>query len=111
MYATGTDVPFLEPRWILHLAELIGDADLAIPSVAGFFQPLAALYRKRSTMPALEALLKEGRPGPVSLVESVKTLVVFEDEMRMVDPLLGTLRNLNHPEEYERALRDAESSE
>ena len=31
----------------------------------------------------------------------------IEEEMRTVDPELLTLRNLNHPEEYERALRDA----
>ena len=45
VFATGTDVPFLEPRWITRLAELIGNADLALPSIGGFYHPLAALYR------------------------------------------------------------------
>src|SRR5437660_12603272 len=30
-FATATDVPFLEPAWITHLVNLIGEADLAIP--------------------------------------------------------------------------------
>ena len=107
VYATGTDVPFLEPRWITHLAELIGDADLAIPSIGGYYHPLAALYRKRAVLPAIEDLLGQDRLRPLFLVEAVKTRVVLEHEMRAVDPELGTLRNLNHPEEYERALRDA----
>jgi len=107
VYATGTDVPFLEPRWIAQLALLIGDADLAIPSIGDYYHPLAALYRRRAVLPAIEALLTQGRMRPLFLVEAVKTRVVVEDEMRAVDPKLGTLRNLNHPEEYQQALQDA----
>jgi molybdenum cofactor guanylyltransferase len=107
VYATGTDVPFLEPRWITQLALLIGEADLAIPSIGDHYHPLAALYRRRAILPAIEALLAQGRMRPLFLVEAVKTRVVVEDEMRVVDPKLGTLRNLNHPEEYQQALQDA----
>jgi molybdenum cofactor guanylyltransferase len=111
VYATGTDVPFLEPRWITRLSELIGEADLAVPSIGDYYHPLAALYRQRVVLPAIEALLAQDRLRPSFLVEAVNTRVVLEDEMRVVDPALGTLRNLNHPEEYERALRDAGLSE
>ena len=103
VYATGTDVPFLEPRWITRLADLMGDADLAIPRIGDYFHPLAALYRKRAVLPAIEELLHHDRLRHSLLVEAVKTRVVLEHEMRVVDPELRTLRNLNHPEEYERA--------
>ncbi len=106
VYATGTDVPFLEPRWITRLAELMGDADLAIPRIGDYFHPLAALYRKRAVLPAIEKLLHNDRLRQCLLIEAVKTRFVLEHEMREVDPDLGTLRNLNHPVEYERALRD-----
>jgi molybdenum cofactor guanylyltransferase len=111
VYATGTDVPFLEPRWITKLTELIGESDLAIPSIGNYYHPLAALYRKGVVLPAIDALLAQDRLRPLFLVDAVKTRVVLADEMRVVDPDLGTLRNLNHPEEYERALRDAGLSE
>ncbi len=107
VYATGTDVPFLEPKWITQLAALIGEDDLAIPSIGDYYHPLAALYRKRVVLPAIQYLLEQDRLRPLFLVEAVKTRVVLEHEMRVVDPDLGTLRNLNHPEEYEQALRDA----
>jgi molybdopterin-guanine dinucleotide biosynthesis protein A len=110
VYATGTDVPFLEPRWIIHLSTLIGDADLVIPSIGDYFHPLAALYRKRAVLKAIEALLAQVHLRTHSLVEVVKTRVILEPEMRAVDPELGTLRNLNDPEEYERALREARRS-
>jgi molybdenum cofactor guanylyltransferase len=107
VYATGTDVPFLEPRWITRLSELIGEADLAIPSISDHYHPLAALYRTGVVLLAIEALLAQDRLRPSFLVEAVKSRIVLEDEMRAVGPDLGTLRNLNHPDEYERALRDA----
>jgi molybdenum cofactor guanylyltransferase len=107
VYATGTDVPFLEPRWIAQLAELIGEADLAIPSIGGYYHPLAALYRRKAVLPAIVELLSHNRLGAFFLVGAVATRVVLEHEMRVVDPQLGTLRNLNHPEDYQRALQDA----
>jgi molybdopterin-guanine dinucleotide biosynthesis protein A len=111
VYVTGTDVPFLEPRWITQLSRLIGDADMAIPSIGDYFHPLAALYRSRIALPAIKALLAHDRLRPLFLVEALQTRIVLEPEMRLVDPELGTLRNLNQPDEYERALRDAQLCE
>ena len=107
VYATGTDVPFFEPRWITQLAELIGEADLAIPSIGGYYHPLAALYRRTAVLSAIVELLSHDRLAAFFLVEAVASRVVLEHELRAVDPQLGTLRNLNHPEDYQRALQDA----
>jgi molybdopterin-guanine dinucleotide biosynthesis protein A len=106
-YASATDVPFLQPAWIERLRELIGDHDLAIPFVEGYHHPLAALYRRSAVLPAIEALLREDRLRPVFLMEAVRTRVVAAEELCAADPDLGTLRNLNTPEDYQRALSDA----
>jgi molybdopterin-guanine dinucleotide biosynthesis protein A len=107
VYATATDVPFLEPRWIGRLVELSDGYDLVIPFVGGYHHPLAALYRRRIVLPAIEGLLSEDRLRLSILVDAVKTRVVDESEMKSVDPELQTLRNLNSPEDYARALADA----
>ncbi|MDR3634454.1 MAG: molybdenum cofactor guanylyltransferase [Isosphaeraceae bacterium] len=106
-YATATDVPFLESAWIGRLVELIGDHDLALPWVGGYHHPLAALYRPAAALPAIESLLRDDRLRPVFLVDKVGTRVVVEDELRGVDPGFRTLRNLNTPDEYQVALREA----
>lgn len=106
-YVTGTDVPFLAPRWIGRLVELIGEADIAMPDVDGFDHPLASLYRRETVLPAAEGLLAAGRLRPVYLMELVEGRRVFAEELREVDPELLTLRNLNSPEDYEAALADA----
>lgn len=107
VYATATDVPYLEPRWIGRLAELSDDYDLVVPFVAGRHHPLAAIYRRRTVLPAIERLLGENRLRTTILAEVVKTRLVDADELRSVDPELRTLINLNFPEDYKRALRAA----
>lgn len=103
-FATATDVPFLAPSWVVRLRERIGPHDLAIPFAEGYHHPLAALYRRSSCLPAIEALLRDDRLRPMFLIESVRTIVLAGDEFRDVDPDLRTLRNLNTPEDYRKAL-------
>ncbi len=106
-YATATDVPFLRPAWISRLVELIAGSDLAIPEIGGYLHPLAALYRRGSVLPAVEALLADDRLRPVFLLERLDSLRITGETMATVDPDLSTLRNLNTPEEYQSALVEA----
>jgi molybdopterin-guanine dinucleotide biosynthesis protein A len=105
-FATATDVPFLEPRWITHLVELIDGYDLAIPFTDGYYHPLAALYRPRAVLGVIGGLLRADRLRPVFLVEAVNSRIVHEAELRTIDPDLRTLRNLNYPVDYDKALGD-----
>jgi molybdopterin-guanine dinucleotide biosynthesis protein A len=109
-YASATDVPFLEPAWIGRLRDLIGDSDLAIPFMEGFHHPLAALYRRAAVLPAINALLVADKLRPVYLMEHVRSRVITADELRTVDAELKTLRNLNSPEDYQRALDESGSA-
>ncbi len=109
VYATATDVPFLEPRWITRLVELIGDSDMVIPKVGGYLHPLAALYRRGVMLPVVEGLLARDCLRVTALVEAASAQIVGESHLRDLDPRLGTLQNLNHPADYEQALRDLEN--
>lgn len=104
-YATGCDVPLLEPAFVRFMIEQLTDHEVAVPVDGPFHHPLAAVYR-RNVLPHLDALLAAGRLRPVFLYEQVRTRRVSLDALRTVDPDLDTLRNLNHPEDYERALAD-----
>lgn len=106
-YATATDVPFLRPEWVNRLVELIGDRDLAIPEIGGYLHPLAALYRRKTVLPAVEALLDQGRLRPVFLLECLRAVRVDASIMSAADPELATLRNLNAPDDYRQALTEA----
>jgi len=109
-YVSSCDVPFLQPRFIGRLVELLGDSMICMPYVGGYYHSLAAIYRI-GVRNAVGRLLAENRLRPYFLCEMVPTRVVQADELVDVDPTLQSLRNLNAPEEYEAALRDAAGNE
>jgi len=105
-YVTSCDVPLLEPGFVARLVELLGDYDIAVMEVDGFPHPLSAVYR-RDTLPSVESLLERDQLRPVFLFDSVRTRRVQAEEMATADPELRTLRNLNTPEDYAKALADS----
>ena len=108
-YMTSCDVPLLVPGFVTRMIELLGDHDIAVMEIDGFAHPLSAVYR-RSVLPQVEALLAQDKLRPVFLFDAVRTRRVQPEEMISVDPELRTLRNLNTPEDYRQALKDANLS-
>jgi len=102
-YVTSCDVPLLVPAFVEHMLGLLGEHDIAVMEIDGFTHPLSAVYR-RSLLPQVETLLAQDRLRPVFLFDAVRTRRVAPDEMRVADPDLRTLRNLNTREDYEAAL-------
>ncbi len=105
-YITSCDVPLLEPAFVTRMIELLGSHDIAVMEIDGFPHPLSAVYR-RSVLPHVESLLKQDKLRPVFLFDAVRTRRVKPEEMLAADPELRTLRNLNTPEDYKKALADA----
>ncbi len=103
-YVTSCDVPLLVPAFVRQMLDLAAGYDAAVMEIDGFAHPLSAVYR-RSTLPFVEDLLGRDRLRPVFLFEAVKTRRVRPEEMTS-DPDLKTLRNLNTPDDYAKALRD-----
>lgn len=109
-YVSSCDVPFLRPAFVRRLIELRGDAAVCVPHVGGHHHPLAAVYRV-DVLDAVRRLLREDRAGPRMLFDLVPTRVVDATEFADVDPTFESLRNVNTPQEYERAVRELSSSE
>jgi molybdenum cofactor guanylyltransferase len=105
-YLSSCDVPFLRPTFVGRVVESLGDASICMPEVGGYKHPLAAAYRI-DVVPVVQRLLAENRLRPAYLADLVPTRVLREADFVDVDPDLSSLRNLNTPEEYDRALRDA----
>lgn len=104
-FVAGCDGPFLEPGWVRKLAELIGDKHAAVPFVDDCYQPLAALYRT-AIVSEIERLLQEAHPRPWELFDRTPTRRVLAEELRDIDPLLRTLRNINTMDDYRQALSE-----
>lgn len=104
-YITSCDVPLLVPGFVEQMIAFAAGHDIAVMEIDGFPHPLSAVYR-RSVLPHVEDLLAHDRLRPFFLFERVDTRRVTPAEIT-ADPDLRTLRNLNTPEDYQRALADA----
>jgi molybdopterin-guanine dinucleotide biosynthesis protein A len=106
-FASSCDVPFLRPAFVRRMIELLGARQICVPHVGAYHHPLAAVYRVE-VLDAVRTLLSEDRLRPVFLFDAAPTRVVQAEELSDIDPTFETLRNLNTPEDYEQALRDAQ---
>jgi molybdopterin-guanine dinucleotide biosynthesis protein A len=105
-FVSSCDVPFLRPAFVRRMIDLLGSQQICVPGVGEFHHPLAAVYRLE-VLDAVRGLLAQNRLRPTFLFDAVPTRVVRVEELSDIDPTFETLRNLNTPEDYEQALRDA----
>jgi molybdopterin-guanine dinucleotide biosynthesis protein A len=105
-FCTSCDVPFLRGAFVARMFDALGDAASAQAVVDGMPQPLLAIYRT-SLAPKAARLVREGRRRVLFLTEGEKVSLVREGEVREADPDLRSFRDLNTPEEYAAALREA----
>lgn len=104
VFASATDTPFLKKPFIERVGALLGDSHVAVPFVNGRYHPMAAAYRT-NCLPVIDALIAEGRLRVTSLFDQVPTRVIQAAELASADELLESLVGLNHPADYERAIR------
>ncbi len=103
IYATACDVPLLVPAFVERMFELLGDFEIAVPFDGDYHYPLAAVYRP-AVLAHVQRLLDAGRMRPRFLFDEVPTREIPVDDLRVVDPHLSTLDNLNYEHDYVTAL-------
>ena len=105
-YVSSCDAPLIRKQFVCDLYSRLGDADLVMPRDGRYHHPLASVYRT-SLSETVRSLVDAERLRPVFLLEQCRPIIVDVEELRASDPQLDSLRNINSPEDYESALRDA----
>ena len=94
----GCDMPHLKPtllRAMAESAEATG-ADVVIARLAGGYEPLHAVYRRRC-LAAIERVLADG-PAPVpAFFTAVQVATWPEERVKAFDPALSSFDNINAP--------------
>lgn len=103
VFLSSCDVPFLKKEFILGMTKALGESRMCIPRTEGYFHPLASVYRV-DVLPDVLQLLGENKLRPFFLLEKVKGNIVEEEQLKQFDPELFSLRNLNTPEDFQKAL-------
>ena len=109
VYATSCDVPLMATGFVSAMFNHLGNHEIAVPVEGEFHHPLAAVYRPR-VLTTVQQLLSANRLRPRFLFDEVDTTEVDVASLRDVDPTLSTLMNLNHPEDYEKALQQLKTT-
>lgn len=106
----GVDLPFLNPGLLSYLVSQATEsgAVVTVPFVYGHFEPLCAAYRKEFSVVA-EKALQTGRFKIDALFQQTSLRLVDEKELAETGYSLSAFRNLNTPDEWERAKREIDS--
>ena len=103
------DLPFVTTELLAGLIELLEDGtEAVVPRVSGRAVPVCALYR-RACLERLHARLDRGELKAQQFVASLATTYVDDDMLERLDPRGICLKNINTPEDLERAQEIADS--
>jgi molybdopterin-guanine dinucleotide biosynthesis protein A len=94
-FAASCDVPLVRRELVAGLASLAAAWDVVVPHVEGFPQPLLAIYRVASCLPAFRAAVEADRLKITAAYSGLRVRPVREPEVRAFDPEIESFRNLN----------------
>ena len=101
VFVTSCDAPFITPEVVRFLVESLGNNAAVVPVIAGFPQPLLAVYR-HDVLDIAQQLMTTPGKGPRDLMKRVPTRLLHEKELQAIDPKLHAFQSFNTPEEWTR---------
>ncbi|HEX6268764.1 MAG TPA: molybdenum cofactor guanylyltransferase [Anaerolineales bacterium] len=105
------DMPFASSRLIEAGSRLLveEEADVVIPKSNEGYEPLHAVYRRETCLPAIEAAIDANQWKVIAWFPQVKVRVLTPEEIKRYDPPGLAFWNVNTPEEFAEAEKIATS--
>lgn len=99
------DMPFASGALLLAAAQILDNegVDVVIAESPEGFEPMHAVYKRRTCLPAIEAAIDAGQRRVISWFPAVSVRRLTADELRRHDPEGLAFWNVNTPEEFSRA--------
>ncbi|KPL72212.1 hypothetical protein ADN00_15415 [Ornatilinea apprima] len=103
------DMPFVSPGILKHCLEILVDnnADVAIPLTMEGYEPLHAVYRKATCLPAIREAMAAGKKRLISWFSDVKVMGITEDRLSILDPDQLAFINTNTIDDFLQAVEIA----
>jgi len=99
-FVLACDLPFIKPELVRYLLSCAHEADIVVPIVNGYYEPLCAVYR-RTAIPVAENILDAGERKITKIYHHLRLHKVTECEVRRLDPDLTSFVNLNTPKQLQ----------
>ena len=99
------DMPFASPRLIERMSRLLVEeaADVIIARSDEGYEPLHAVYRRDTCLPAIESAIEADQWKVIAWFPQVKVRVLTPEEIHSADPEGLAFWNVNTPEEFAKA--------
>lgn len=99
------DMPFASPMFFENGIRLMveEEADVVIAKSGEGYEPIHALYRRETCLPAIEAAIDADQWKVIAWFPQVKVRTLSPDEVKVLDPSGLCFWNVNTPEEFARA--------
>lgn len=101
-FVMACDMPYLSEKLVSLMLDHADGADVVVPVVKGFREPLLAVYRK-SVIPFIQSSLDQNQLKIISFYDKVKVLELPEEQIIQADPELLSFININTPHDLTRA--------
>ena len=99
------DMPFASPTLLEAASRIMvrEEADVVIAKSEEGYEPLHAVYRRETCLPAIEAAIDADQWKVVSWFPQVKVRMLTSDELKQFDPDHLAFWNVNTPDEFTQA--------
>jgi len=99
------DMPFASATLIETMSRLLVDeeADVVIAKSEEGYEPLHAIYRRETCLPAIESAIAADQWKVIAWFPQVKVRVLTSEEIKLSDPQGLAFWNVNTPEEFAQA--------
>ena len=99
------DMPFASPKLLEAASNLLMDegVDVVIPKSEEGYEPIHAVYRRETCLPAIEAAIAADQWKVIAWFPHVKVRVLTPEEIKQYDPSGLAFWNVNTPEEFAKA--------
>jgi molybdopterin-guanine dinucleotide biosynthesis protein A len=106
------DMPFASVSLLEAASRLLveEEADVVIPKSDEGYEPIHAVYRRATCLPAIEAAIDAGQWKVIAWFPQVKVRVLTHDEIKRYDPSGLAFWNVNTPEEFSKAEEIAQNN-
>ena len=99
------DMPFASPKLIEGMSRLLveKEADVVIAKSDEGYEPLHAVYRRETCLPAIESAIDADQWKVIAWFPQVRVHVLTAEELNLLDPAGLAFWNVNTPEEFIKA--------
>lgn len=109
VYIIACDLPFVNPDLLSACLEIlrVSDSDAVIPQSENGLEPLHAIYRRDTCLPAVESAIKAGKRRVISWHKDALIHILHHEDVLKYDSYGITFWNVNTPKEFKRAKEKA----